>query len=114
MDVVTGRGAGPRTMLRSKAQSILIDFTTTNHYGNTPRDRCAWWSDAIYEAASMNNSTNRGSFPPVSYHRLFMATLTCGNIGQDAQRLIRALAEAKIHEYGYLEDEEGQNTYTGR
>lgn len=73
----------------------MIDRTMVNPCGNTILNRSARRSGyyAFREAASAKNNKYRGTFTTILHHLVLLAISACGEIGQDAQELITALAE---------------------
>lgn len=66
----------------------ICEITLSNY----PTTRSGY---AIPEVASVKNNQYRGPPPAVSHHLFPLAISMCGEVGSDARRVIRALAEAK-------------------
>lgn len=68
----------------------------------------------IREVVSRKDNNHWGTLPAVPFHLLPLAISTSGEMGSNVQMLIRALAETKVDECRYFEDEEGRKAGAGR
>ena len=101
MDIVTAPGSlfhGDRSL---HSKSVLIDLTLTHPCTSTRMTRHAHLpGSAVDDAATMNRRKYLGTFPATSYHLLPLAVSGYGEIGVDGQKLIKAIAEARVRARG--------------
>lgn len=105
MDIVTEGRCLLKNNDNLKGKSILMVLTTTNPCGNPLLNCSAKRSGHVNRKAPNAKNNKRRGIPRYLLPPSFAGHLNVRGKGQDAQRLIRVLAEAKVDECGNTEEE---------